>query len=139
MIYGSCLCGSIQFQIKNVPKQINLCHCKMCQKFSGSAFGSFMRVHAFDFEITQGKELEKIYDSSEWAARAFCKNCGSSLKYINKNTPEWVILAAGCLDDHPGIEPRHHIFVKDKAPWYEIDNNIPRFPDWKSSVPNNVP
>ena len=139
MIKGSCLCGSIQFQINNTPKQINLCHCKMCQKFSGSAFGSFMRVHKEDFLVTQGQDLETIYDSSDFAARAFCSKCGSSFRYINKEAPDLIFVAAGCLDDHPGIEPRHHIFVKDKAPWYDIDKKFPQFRDWKSSVHHNLP
>jgi hypothetical protein len=139
MIKGSCLCKKIQFEIKNAPKQINLCHCKMCQKFSGSAFGSFMRVLARDFKIISGLEFEKVFDSSEWAARAFCSNCGASIRYINKEQPELTFVAAGCLDDDPKICPRHHIFVKDKAPWYEINSNIPQFQDWKSSISNNLP
>lgn len=138
MIKGSCLCKKIKFEISTSPKQINLCHCKMCQKFSGSAFGSFMRVETSGFKITEGKEFEKIYNSSDFAARAFCSECGSSFRYIYKESPELTFVATGCLDDDPQIKPRHHIFVKDKAPWYEINSNIPQYPDWRTSLDNNL-
>lgn len=132
MINGSCVCGAVTYEIKGTPKQINICHCKMCQKFSGSAFGSFMRVMSEDFTLTKGKET--VFESSPWAKRTFCSKCGSSLRYINNEKPEYKFVATGTLDTDPGIRPKKHIFVKDKADWYEITDHIPQFPDWKSSV-----
>ena len=135
MIKGSCLCKAIQFEILGEAKQINLCHCKMCQKFSGSAFGSFTRIDSSDFKIVKGVSEEKVYDSSDFAARAFCNKCGSSFKYINKDKPEYVFVATGTLDDDPIIRPKQHIFLKDKACWFDIgDKDIPQFQDWKSSL-----
>ena len=138
MIRGNCLCGSIKFEINNQPKQINLCHCQMCQKFSGSAFGAFMRVQSNDFKLISGHNELRTYDSSKRAARSFCSQCGSSIEYINKEQPELRFIAAGTLESHPGINAHHHIFTKDKASWYHIDRELPQFPDWQSSMANNV-
>ncbi len=138
MIKGSCLCGNICYEIVGDPKQINLCHCTMCQKFSGTAFGAFMRVSTSDYQLTKGKEFEKIYDRGDWAQRVFCGECGSSTLYINKEAPEWLFVAAGTLDSDPGIKSHHHIYVKDSAHWYDIDAKIPQFSDYSSSVENNI-
>lgn len=138
MISGSCLCKEIQFEITTTPKQINLCHCQMCQKFSGSAFGSFMRVSGEGFRFIKGQDKIRVYNSSEWAARSFCADCGSSIGYINKNEPGLKFVAAGTLDNSPGINVHHHIFTKEKASWYHINEDIPQFTDWRSSVPNDI-
>lgn len=135
MINGSCLCGGVKYQLKpGSPKQINLCHCRMCQKFSGTAFGSFMRVAEKDYKLIKGKNLETVFESSDFASRVFCSRCGSSLRYIFKAAPNLIFIATGSLDDDPGIKPKHHIFVKDKAHWYDLEAELPQYEDYQSSV-----
>lgn len=138
MVKGSCLCNQVQYEITSRPKQINLCHCQMCQKFSGSAFGAFMFVPAEGFKVTKGQDKIKIFNSSDWAARSFCSNCGSSIEYIVKEETGLKFLAAGTLDDDPGISAHHHIFTADKADWFDIEADIPQFPDYECSVLNNI-
>lgn len=106
----------------------------MCQKFSGSAFGAFMRVEEKDYKLLKGKNLERIFDSSDFASRVFCQRCGSSTRYIFKAAPNLIFVAAGTLDDDPLISPKQHIFVKNKAEWYDLEKSLPQFPDFQSSV-----
>jgi hypothetical protein len=110
----------------------------MCQKFSGSAFGAFMRVMSCDFQFVGGIESLEIFESSEWAARSFCKKCGSSIEYINNEHPEYKFIAAGTLDNSPGINAHQHIFTANKASWYGINKELPQFLDWESSRKNNI-
>jgi hypothetical protein len=42
---GSCMCGNVQFEYIGTPNRFSLCHCKMCQRFSGGAFGAFVNVN----------------------------------------------------------------------------------------------
>lgn len=130
----SCLCGGVKYQVKGKPTKISLCHCRMCQKFSGFAFGSFMRVPTTQYKLIKGANLETVYESSDFASRVFCSRCGSSLRYIFKAAPDQVFLAAGLLDDDPEIRPQNHIFVKNKADWFSIEDSLPQFEDFKSSV-----
>lgn len=58
--------------------------------------------------------------------RAFCSVCGSPLPLLDPEQP-YVVIPAGCLDDDPGTRPFRHIFVGVKAPWYEIQDNLPQF------------
>ena len=121
---GSCLCGSIQYEYKN-PFSFSLCHCDMCRQHTGSAFGAFIGINAEDFKFTKGKE--KFYKSSDWAHRAFCENCGSTLRYIFDKAKDKVFVAAGTVYGDPGIRPKKHIFIRDKSCWFEITDDIAQF------------
>jgi len=121
---GTCMCEGIQFEYTGTPFSFNLCHCKMCQKFGGGAFGSFIGLKKENFKYIQGKDLETVFTSSEWASRAFCSKCGSSLMYLYHEMPDSLFVSAGLFDDDPGIRPKRHIFVKDQCSWFEITDSI---------------
>lgn len=123
---GSCMCGSIQFEYIGEPFSFNLCHCKMCQKFSGTSFGAFIGVNKKDFSYTSGKGYITIFESSDWASRSFCSKCGSSLMYLYNEKPDAYFVSAGLFDEKIDFKPEKHIFVKDKCNWYEILDNIPQ-------------
>ncbi len=78
-VTGSCLCGAVQYTIQADPKETGACHCSMCRKWSGGVFLG-VQVAADHLDI-KGAEHIATYRSSEWAERAFCKTCGSSLYY----------------------------------------------------------
>ena len=130
IIRSSCLCGQVKFECSGPATNFNLCHCTMCQKFHGTMLGAYVWFKRSDFKITLG--IESVYESSEWASRSFCNNCGSSLRYIYKKEPEIVFIVAGILDDDPEIRPDQHIFVKDKCCWYEINDDLPQVQSWSS-------
>lgn len=76
---GSCLCGAVSYTLAKEPAEMGACHCDMCRKWSGGIYLAF-EVKAGDIEIT-GQENLGTFTSSEWAERAFCKTCGSSIYY----------------------------------------------------------
>ncbi len=124
VLKGSCMCNGIKFEYTGKPKRFSYCHCKMCQKFSGGAFGAFLNINKDDLRYTKGEALKKVYISSDWASRTFCSQCGSSLEYNYRETPDNIALSAGLFDDDPKIRATKHIFVKDKCPWYEITDEL---------------
>lgn len=127
---GSCLCGAIRFVCRGEPLHFNMCHCTMCQKFHGAVAGPYLRYAAEDVVI-EGEALETKYVSSEWATRTFCRQCGSSFRYLYHPQPELMFLAAGLLDTPLPEGPTQHIFVKDKCSWYEILDGRPQLRSWR--------
>jgi hypothetical protein len=123
---GSCLCGVVEYEFLGRPFSFNHCHCRMCQKFSGAAFGSYIGIEKNAFRFVQGEEKVKSFDSSDWACRIFCSECGSSLFYYSHELPEHYFIAAGTIDGDPGIEPKRHVFVKDKISWHSIMDDLPQ-------------
>jgi hypothetical protein len=127
MIRGSCLCRGVKFEIHGGLGRSSHCHCSMCRKAHGAAFGSYAAARVADFRLVSGAELILRYRSSPGVERSFCSRCGSTLQFISERRPDVVDVALGVLDDDPGIRVAHHIFVGSKAPWVEITDSLPRF------------
>ena len=127
MIRGSCLCGTVRYEISGSLDRLMHCHCSQCRKAHGAAFGSYTRVKQADFRFVAGEDDVASYASSPGVRRTFCKRCGARLQFIQESKPERFWLTAGTLDDDPGIRPSHHIFVGSKAPWFEIADGLPQY------------
>jgi hypothetical protein len=127
MIHGSCLCGAVRFELGGPAQFINHCHCAMCRKAQGSAFGSFLHADAATFRWLAGEGGVTSYESSPGNFRPFCGRCGSRVPVLEDNGTH-VIIPAGSLDDDPGVRPVVHIHAASIAPWWEIADALPRFP-----------
>lgn len=132
LIKGSCLCGRVTYAISGKLGKMIHCHCTTCRKAHGSAFSTVAAVDANEFEITTGAGLVRSFKSSPGKARYFCSNCGSQL-YAHREGQSHYILRLGTLDDDPGVAPAAHIWISDKAPWYqpETDCSLPMYPEWE--------
>lgn len=127
MLKGSCLCGSVRYEIDGPLDGARNCHCSMCRKAHGAAFGSYAEVRVADFKVVSGAELILRYRSSPGVERTFCSRCGSTLQFLSEKRPDIVDVALGVLDDDPGIRVPHHIFVGSKAHWVEITDGLPQY------------
>lgn len=126
MIRGSCLCGGVTYQV-NGPLSLPLyCHCRMCRKAHGTAFRSRAGVKMTDFHWMTGEALITWYESSPGTERGFCSRCGSPLLSRFSFDSDFYGLPLGALDDDPGIRPGLHVYVRDKAPWFEITDDLPQ-------------
>ncbi|KJZ18832.1 GFA family protein [Loktanella sp. S4079] len=116
----SCNCGSVSFEIKAQPSDIYVCHCSICQRFSGAGGMPVVILKNDDFNWLSGQEHIKVWrkPDADWEAN-FCSICGSALPGMND--PDRMFVPAGILPpDIEGLEIKHHIFVGSKACWDEI-------------------
>ena len=126
MLRGSCLCGSVRYEIRGPVGRVSHCHCSMCRKAHGAAFASYGRVERSDFALVSGADYIASYRSSPGVIRTFCKQCGSNLQFISDKGPSTLSLALGTLDDDPSVQASLHIFVASKAPWFQITDDLPQ-------------
>ena len=126
MIRGSCLCGSIRYEVRGPLGPASHCHCSMCRKAHGAAFGTYARVQKVDFVLVSGAEDIASYQSSPEVTRTFCRRCGSTLQFIRSTRPNTFALALGTLDDDPGVRPAMHIHIESKVPWLDINDGLPQ-------------
>jgi len=129
MIKGSCLCGKVQYVIDGQFGPVSHCHCVSCRKAQGAPFATVARIKIDSFRIEEGEEILSSYNSSPKKKRYFCSNCGAQLHSHMEGQDEYVI-RLGTLDDDPGVKPVRHIFVSEKAPWYEIKDDLEQFQTW---------
>jgi hypothetical protein len=128
-IRGSCLCGGVRFEIDGELLRPLHCHCSRCRKQHGAAFRSRARVRTADFKWLQGEQLVSYYESSPGFRRGFCRVCGSPVVNRPSSAEEFGV-PLGILDDDPAIRTELHCFVADKAPWYEITDDLPQWPGY---------
>lgn len=130
MVEGGCLCGAVRYRVLGSFLRAGHCHCSRCRKHSGTAVCTQGRVRREDFRLLSGEEVLRVYrPEPDAAAKVFCIRCGSSL--FGGEWPEGpeVSIRLGSLDGDPGIRPRYHTFVESRAPWDEITDTLPQFPE----------
>ncbi len=124
---GSCLCGSIKFEVDNIEPRMGHCHCSMCRKFHGAAFATLGEAKVENFRWLQGEDYLASYKAGNGTVRKFCKQCGSSMIFVPSNdSGELVEFALGTLDGGSDLSPDAHIFVDSKASWFEIQDDLPQ-------------
>lgn len=126
MTTGSCLCGSIRFEITGDLPGIQICHCGACRKAQGAPFATNLPVAEADFHFTSGQETLRAYESSPGKQRVFCSQCGSPIFSRAVAVPGVVRVRAGTLDAPVSARPAVHNFVGSKADWWEITDALPQ-------------
>ena len=95
-VSGGCQCGAVRYELAKLPRRASICHCRMCQRATGSYFAPLANVELDDFKVTSG-ELA-IYHSSSIAKRGFCATCGSPLTFSYTEKDD-ISVTIGSLDD----------------------------------------
>ncbi|MCK0126686.1 GFA family protein [Gelidibacter sp. F2691] len=109
---GHCLCGEVQIAFEPEHQELHACHCDMCRRWAGSAF---VEIDAKPGSV----EVEgpvKTYASSDWAERAWCDTCGTTLWY-RLTIPGYenvYSLSAGLVDDMGGLALTKEIYIDRK-------------------------
>ncbi|ARV75622.1 GFA family protein [Vibrio campbellii] len=127
MYKGSCLCGSIQFELDGVVTDIIHCHCSLCRKASGSAYATNGFINAQELKLTDRDNTLTFYESSEGKRKYFCKSCGAPIYSANAQSPERYRLRLGALDSDISERPISHNFVTSKASWEDLNAELPHY------------
>jgi len=126
---GSCLCGDIGFEATGMPVRMQNCHCSRCRRGRAAAHATNLFYQLDDFRWVRGNDLVREYKVPEarFHAVAFCSRCGGKVPKVSQERGI-VIVPAGSLDTDPGMRAKAHIFVADRAPWFDIAGALPQFP-----------
>jgi hypothetical protein len=125
---GRCHCGTVRYECTGRVLRFSNCHCPDCRRISGAAFSSALVVGSAELKVVAGGDHVVAYESSPGKHRCFCGRCGTHLYAVMRDRPGVVILRAGSLDADPGLRPAMHIWVAEKAPWYDIRDDLPQHP-----------
>ncbi len=127
-ITGGCLCGKVRYSADAEPVFTGICHCRNCQKESGSAFAIVIGIPQTALSV-QGdlKTFEDKGDSGMAMLRRFCPNCGSTLMDQAMAMPDVIMVQAGTLDDPSWVKPAMQIYCDSAQPWVQLDGEMQRF------------
>ncbi len=125
---GGCQCGRIRYEITKEPVGLAVCHCRECQRQSGSAFGMSLALPDGAFRLISGtlKTFEVKCDSGRMKTCAFCSECGTRIYH---QTVKGMSVKAGTLDDTSLLKPEAHYWTMRKQPWVLIASEVAQIAD----------
>jgi len=129
---GGCLCGAVRYRATTPPLRGVICHCPVCRKHSGAPALAFVHFAAKDFTWLRVEPTR--YRSSKFAERGFCARCGSTLSMHEEVLAERVQIAVGSLDEPGRVRIDDHVWTKDRIPWFDVADSLPRFQTSSSAV-----
>jgi hypothetical protein len=121
---GGCECGSVRYRMNDEPIFVNCCHCRQCQKISGSAFAINGMIEHQRLELLEGEDAL----GTEGGGGARCKKCRTLLWGEHPRFGDAIkFVRIGTLDESEHIKPDAHFFVRSKHPWVTIPEDLPQF------------
>ena len=130
---GGCTCRGVRYRMTSRPLFVHCCHCRWCQRETGSAFALNALIEADRVELLQG-EVEVIAtpsNSGQGQKISRCSKChialwsnyagaGDALRFVR----------VGTLDDPDRFPPDIHIFTASKQPWVLLPASTPAVPEY---------
>ena len=120
MARGECNCGAVAFEIDADLKDVFMCHCSICRKFTGTNGIAVVVIDNKAFRWLRGEAEVTAWTKPghDWHAW-FCRICGSPVP--GANDPERMFVPAGLIaQGGENLRVAHHIWVDSKAVWDEI-------------------
>jgi hypothetical protein len=126
---GGCACGDIRYQLTESPLIVHACHCRDCQRITGSAFVVNLWIERKFVEASHGPTSFRLTAGTGKPHDVFfCGKCGTYLWSFYHAAPgDALFVRAGTLDNPDKVEPDVHIFTRSKLPWFQLPKNVPAF------------
>ncbi|WP_237057284.1 GFA family protein [Microbulbifer sediminum] len=128
---GGCACGQVRYESTAKPLVQFICHCRDCQRASGSAFSASVfvprdrvtylsgQMHHYDVKAESGRELR----------RQFCSTCGSPISAYWPESPVVEMLTVASLDDQGIFTPTHELWVSRAEAWHPFHPDTIKVPE----------
>lgn len=127
---GSCLCGAVHYETDAEPLIQGNCHCRTCQKRTGSGHSATLFFPEAAVTLTgEVRYYAAQGGSGKDLLTGFCPVCGSQLVGKPAVMPGLIGIRAGTLDDPALFKPQADIFVSRAQPWDCMDPALPKFPE----------
>lgn len=119
---GGCFCGAVQYEVAGPPMFVHCCHCRDCQKQSGSAFAINALIERDRVALTAGVPSPHPMKTDSGRPHIIwrCDACGSALWSDYGDRKTLIFLRVATLDDPAQMPPDVHIFTRSKLPWVEL-------------------
>ena len=126
---GGCACGAVRYRLLSAPMFVHCCHCRDCQRQSGTAFALNALIEADRVEIVSGdpKPVPVPTDSGRPHVIDRCPDCGTAVWSTYGGRTALRFVRVGTLDDPAALPPDVHIYTRSKQPWIALPDGIPAF------------
>ena len=126
---GGCACGAIRYECSAEPVRMVQCHCRDCQRFTGTGFVAAVIVPIESLKLSAGSPRYFPTPSSRGGhvQRGFCAECGSPVVSKFDSAPHLIGIHAASLDDPSWFRPAYNVWASDAQPWDYMHPDVPKF------------
>lgn len=125
---GGCACARLRFRITSAPIVVNCCHCRDCQRLTGSAFAVNAMIETARVEVLGGWLDRDRAGADPGGRRWRCADCGVLLYKDHRLFGDAMrFVRVGTLDHGERLSPDVHFFVRSKHPWVTIPDGVPQY------------
>ncbi|NJO12985.1 MAG: GFA family protein [Gammaproteobacteria bacterium] len=115
---AQCSCGQLRAEVQGEPVRISVCHCKACQRRTGSTYGAQARFPRAQVSLTgRSNEYLRTAESGYRIRFHFCPDCGATVHYSLEQFPEVIAIPVGAFADPAFPAPRFSVFEAHRHPW----------------------
>ena len=134
-LIGHCTCKAIQYRMISAPLFVHCCHCRWCQRETGSAFVLNAMIEADRVELVAGEPDVVLTPSESGRGQkiARCPSCRVAV-WSNYSRPTIRFVRVGTLADPDRAPPDVHIFTASKQPWVVLPPGVPAFAEYYDSA-----
>ncbi len=125
---GGCSCRKVRYRLNAKPLIVHACHCRQCQRVTGSAFVMNGLIEKNEVQLMSG-EVSKIHFPDTHHTAYFCPECATYVwsEYKSGRFNDCLFVRIGCLDEPDNFPPDVHIFLESKQPWVIVPEGTPGF------------
>ncbi|MBF9029785.1 aldehyde-activating protein [Rhodobacterales bacterium HKCCE3408] len=130
---GRCTCGTVAYALLDTPLFVHACHCRWCQRETGSAFVMNGLIEAHRVALIRGRPavIHTPSESGIGQKIARCPDCHVALWSVYPGAgPRFFFVRMGTLEDPDRFPPDIHIFTESKQPWVVLPEGIPAVPEY---------
>jgi hypothetical protein len=130
---GGCTCGAVRYRLLRSPLFVNACHCRWCQRESGSAFALNAMIEADQVQLLAGEPERVNTPSNSGKGQVYrrCPTCRIALWSHYAGAGDAVsFVRVGTLDAPDIAPPDIHIFTLSKQPWLQLPDGTPAVPEY---------
>ncbi|MBT9457112.1 MAG: GFA family protein [Burkholderiaceae bacterium] len=130
---GGCTCRALRYRLTSRPLFVHCCHCRWCQRESGSAFALNAMIESTRVELLSGTP-ERVHtpsNSGKGQDIMRCPQCRIAVWSHYAGAGEAVsFIRVGTLDEPDRLPPDIHIFTMSKQPWVQLNPDTPAVPEY---------
>lgn len=126
---GTCSCGAVRFRMKSAPMFVHCCHCKDCQRQTGSAFVLNALMEADRVEILSGQPEPVTMPTESGLPHDIyrCPKCRIAVWSTYGGRTKIRFVRVGTLERPAALPPDVHIYTRSKLPWVTLPAGVPAF------------
>ncbi|MCJ9430350.1 GFA family protein [Kordiimonas marina] len=133
---GGCTCGAVRYRIMRKPMFVHCCHCRWCQRETGTAFALNALVETSELSVLEGNPKTVLTPSNSGKGQKIvrCPDCEIALwSHYSGAGDKLAFVRVGTLDNPDQLPPDIHIFTASKQPWVVLPPDMPAVEEYYSA------